>query len=547
MTKRKIFLVAFILALIVCLPLFVNKIPWQHDIFFHLSRLEGLATSIKEFNFFPRIYLYKNTSYGYASPLFYCDIFLYVPALLYIIGVPLLWVYVLTILICTLFSIYNMGILIKEFHNHFSPIFVGQMLFAFCQYRFLDIHVRGAFGEIFALIFIPLLLKYLYRFVEGKSNFIPLLLIMSLILYSHNISFVLCCILIVLYIIIEVFRKKITATHLKQLCVCAFVGLAINAWYIFPLLEQLFSQQFIDIFSQNNILYYYAYDFIDYFTIDLTFITGTEMVTNIGPLLTLSVLSYFLLLKTEKQIIFPYFIISIIFLLMIFKFSPNNLLNILSFVQFPWRYNLIIMCAAPLISCFIVPKKIKDAKSIIIFVVMANIGLVSFYYYRCSTYYGLYLNKNLEYHELIDGTMFDPYYGGTSWVTSELASGNYLPANTIAFNTHQYGIYNTDNELLNIAYSDKGQCFQFYLNKENENIVLPKTWYKGYSVYHVETGTKFDTQNFNGLVNFNNLNYAGEFRLVYSGTLIQHISYGISVISIITLIYFLSKHRSVLS
>ena len=48
----------------------------EHDTFFHLSRITGLADSIREGNLFPCIYPNKNNGFGYASPLFYCDFFI---------------------------------------------------------------------------------------------------------------------------------------------------------------------------------------------------------------------------------------------------------------------------------------------------------------------------------------------------------------------------------------------------------------------------------------------------------------------------------------
>ena len=48
----------------------------EHDTFFHVSRIEQLSKALQHGQFLPAIYPYENHHYGYASPLFYSDVFL---------------------------------------------------------------------------------------------------------------------------------------------------------------------------------------------------------------------------------------------------------------------------------------------------------------------------------------------------------------------------------------------------------------------------------------------------------------------------------------
>ena len=64
------------LALLFVLPwLMKDQLGIEHDTFFHLSRIEGMARSLQAGHFPPYIYPYKNNGFGYAAPLFYCDLF----------------------------------------------------------------------------------------------------------------------------------------------------------------------------------------------------------------------------------------------------------------------------------------------------------------------------------------------------------------------------------------------------------------------------------------------------------------------------------------
>lgn len=53
---------------------------------FHQNRVEGLALAIKNNDWFPKINYFFLGGYGYASSLFYPDAYLYLPALLRVLG-----------------------------------------------------------------------------------------------------------------------------------------------------------------------------------------------------------------------------------------------------------------------------------------------------------------------------------------------------------------------------------------------------------------------------------------------------------------------------
>ena len=56
---------------------------------FHIARIAEIAEGIKAGNWLIKIQPDMINGYGYATPLFYPQLFLYIPALLYVIGFPL--------------------------------------------------------------------------------------------------------------------------------------------------------------------------------------------------------------------------------------------------------------------------------------------------------------------------------------------------------------------------------------------------------------------------------------------------------------------------
>ena len=82
MKKRYVDLLAltFFTCLLMYPYLIRDLLPIEHDTFFHLSRIENLSLSIREGQFLPAVYPYENGGFGYASPLFYSDVLLIIPA-----------------------------------------------------------------------------------------------------------------------------------------------------------------------------------------------------------------------------------------------------------------------------------------------------------------------------------------------------------------------------------------------------------------------------------------------------------------------------------
>ena len=69
---------------------------------FHLNRLIGIKEALLDHQIIPKIYPYTNNGYGYASPLFYCDFFLYPFAIIYYLSLPLIKAFKLMYIFYTL-------------------------------------------------------------------------------------------------------------------------------------------------------------------------------------------------------------------------------------------------------------------------------------------------------------------------------------------------------------------------------------------------------------------------------------------------------------
>ena len=164
------FLVAVIISVLFLMP-YISRdlLSLEHDTLFHVSRIEGMAQALKRGELFPGIYPLKNIEFGYASPLFYCDILLIPFGFLYNCEVPLAVVYKLLIFAVTLFSVYAVMKLTRQVTDSFLASSFTATAFCFANYRISDVYIRGALGELMAMGFLALCISALYTLLEEKN------------------------------------------------------------------------------------------------------------------------------------------------------------------------------------------------------------------------------------------------------------------------------------------------------------------------------------------------------------------------------------------
>lgn len=140
------------------LPLYTNFLFDGHDLDFHMMRIWSLANEIKNGHWVAPIQTEVLNRYGYAAPLFYGQLFLYLPAVLHCMAVPLqvcYQVYVFAVNVTTCLICYNC---IKGLFKDKYLALLGSFLYAFSAYRIANIYLRSAVGEYTAMAFLPLIL-----------------------------------------------------------------------------------------------------------------------------------------------------------------------------------------------------------------------------------------------------------------------------------------------------------------------------------------------------------------------------------------------------
>ena len=155
------FVVAGLIVLLTYLlsrPYLMNWILSTGDTGYHIERIDGVANSIVNGVFPMRLEANFPLGYGYADGILYGSTLLYIPAILWLIGFPVLYYYNIFIILINFATIL---VAFYCFGRMFQDKYIGLMcsaLYAFSLYRITVLFERGCLGEGCAQIFLPLLL-----------------------------------------------------------------------------------------------------------------------------------------------------------------------------------------------------------------------------------------------------------------------------------------------------------------------------------------------------------------------------------------------------
>ena len=236
--RRRDALVIVCAALFASMPCLWGRLYEGHDLFFHLNRIEGIASGLRAGQFPVRIHSSTLLGYGYAAPEFYPELFLYIPAALRLLGVSLT---VSTLIFEVLINLAVAVVAYLSARRIFkdSTVALGAcLLYTLCTYRLANLYVRATLGESLAMIFFPLLIAAMVEVLLRDERQWPLLsLAMTGIFMSHLLSTmfsVLFCALASVCCLPRLVREP-----RRILAILKAAGLMVlcSAWFLVPFLD----------------------------------------------------------------------------------------------------------------------------------------------------------------------------------------------------------------------------------------------------------------------------------------------------------------------
>lgn len=474
--KRKTIyiLCLIIIALLASVPAFRNGIYNGHDLRFHLGRIQAIAEELSNGQFPVRYESKAWHGYGYISTTFYGNIFLYIPALLYLGGVKL-WrcynVYILLVNFSTVFAGFY------SFRRIFKSEKYGLMatgLYTLVGYRLSNLYVRAAVGEYTAMIFIPLVIYGMYRIYEDDEHFdilrrvIPLIIGATGLIQSHILTTEIVVGYVILYAIINL-RK--TITHIKELLIAFICSVTLNAMFIVPFIDAYKS---MDLYINSHLTDksirgegLYLKQLISPLTVGggssfpWSMVDEGHLNAGIMTMLCITATLIMIVAAFRKKVTIPKNIavlavfgcISIYMSTIYFPwdlFAGGSILDqLMSSLQYPWRYLLFINIFFIITGVYAVSQFINSTRWYgIIFGVVVIISLITTgYFYRTLSVYNTTI-----YNEAAEEDWADKLYLLDGTDKSELANpkwiteGNSITLPMLAYdNIH---VYDQDNREL---------------------------------------------------------------------------------------------------
>jgi len=331
---------------------------------FQLDRIENIKENLLSGNFPVRMN-YSGGKPGVATPIMYPELFLYIPAIMRILGIPMVFsIKLLNILInlsCTLVAYYSAKQITKS--NNIGLIFSG--IYSLCIYRLEDIYLRFAIGEALAMVFIPLVMLGIYHVLCDEEKKWPLLVIgITGVLQSHIISFFLTSFFLFLFFLLCI--RNLNKARVLCLIKSCILILCLNMWYIIPLIVYYNTVEFpfkMEIYRTAVYPNQIFATFIKNSGQDLygTGRTNGEMPLSLGGVIGIGLLFFIYIThinisnENEKTVLidkagkvslllgtFAAFAASVFF-----PWVALRQISILNTIQFSWRFFII---AAPLLS-----------------------------------------------------------------------------------------------------------------------------------------------------------------------------------------------------
>lgn len=221
-----------LICLVSSIPLFVDYLYAGHDLGYHLLRIEGLHEGLKNAMFPVKLHPNVLHEYGYASPVMYGDLFLYVPALLRIFSYTItdahkIYIFLINITTCSV----SYWCIKRIFNNEYTGL-IRSALYTLSSYCFTNIYVKAAVGEYTAMAFFPLIFCGLYLVITKKETESPqdgiglTVIGISCVIHSHIIT----CFMVAVFILFScVFLwkkviKKRRFQYYAELSFCPFLS-----------------------------------------------------------------------------------------------------------------------------------------------------------------------------------------------------------------------------------------------------------------------------------------------------------------------------------
>lgn len=529
--------------LILSIPLIDTKFIASHDCIFHITRIIDISEALKEGTFPVRMYTDSIHFWGQPVGFFYPGLFVYIPAILRCLGLPIeicYNIFIALIIFTGLFSSwYGYTLLTKSKHIGF----LSALLYISSGYYLLDAYVRSALGELLALSFMPLAIACVCSFINKAklpiNMYITGILAISAVIESHVLSSVFLVLFSLCYCGHQ--YKKINIAIIRRLLYVITIVILLNASFIIPF------------------LYFYikvplSLDYVEYFSqsgwsvrVILRFLFLWNSWLFLGIYLFISSIvhpSKCFTLSNRKQYFFYLFnfLLGLFFLFLssdVFPwkfFSPVE--KIFRTMQFSWRFLgfstlFFCVCSGCMLHRFLRNLKNNPFAVCTLAITIVVTSFTAFNYFVPKPSWTI---SQKYYWNSKEAAAVRPYNSDTDYLYKDVnkkmlfQQGNHYTSNAI--------IYNYQKNLTSISFA--------YKAIKDSEITIPLINYPGYAATNHEGKQLQIKEGYNHMIVIPLAKGIGSVNVYYRGLLLFNLAYYISFLSLAVFayhIYQINKRR----
>src|SRR3989344_1745342 len=359
MTSLKTFFrkdIFFWILLIILIPSFFTLLrpgffPMHDDL--QAFRIHQMNECFKDFQIPCRWIPDMGYQYGYPQFNFYPPSVYYLGEVFHLIGFQFIDSVKLLFISGFILSALGMYLFLKSWLSKWSA-FIGAVLYTYVPYKAVDVYVRGAMNEFWALVFFPFLFWSSYKLVKtGQKKYVAFFAIfLALLLLTHNLMVMIFAPFLGIWILIHILLEKKWKVVLKFF-IAGLLGVGLAAFFTAPVflekdyahLETLvggyfdYRQHFVNI-NQLFILNDFDYGSSQYGDRDdMNLSTGQVLWITASFAVLLSLLTF----KRNRKIAFITLVLAGLELLVLFMMHQKSsfiwsMIKPLEYLQFPWRF-----------------------------------------------------------------------------------------------------------------------------------------------------------------------------------------------------------------
>lgn len=365
--------------------------------------------------------------YGYPQFNFYPPLVYYLGEAVHKMGFQFIDSVKIMFVLGYLLSSYAMYFLVRRLTTP-ALGFVSAILFTYVPYKALEVYVRGALSEFWALIFFPLIFLFIFKVIKEKGyiNIICLSLSLAGLITTHFLSTLMFAIPALIWAIYWLYMEK-KWDRVKHLIISGILGVGLSAFYLLPV---IFERKFVHMDTLLMGYFDWRKHFVGLFRLlisrewgygssgfpDEKLNISTGLVQWVGAILAglIALVGY----KKNKKIALAIIVLLITELATLFIIHPRSNfiweeITALQWLQFPWRFlavSIFILSVIVGLSLSLISKKyaVLFGTLLVFLSIIINIGFF----------------KPREWYQITDGDKFS----GESWEKQlTISIFDYLP------------------------------------------------------------------------------------------------------------------------